>query len=173
MLDTTCPMCSAPYGRKLSVVYQEGLTATNALNNSISQTNTILKTKITTHGYSNGLNQTELSKSVAPPLFIDPGVASKSEKITFVCSIFALIVGMAIGFLFGENFITKLFFMLVFGLISGIIIACFMDSKPTLQEIAEYDTKMEPMIKARDEWNALYMCMSCTHRFIPKITSDN
>lgn len=173
MLNTTCPQCSSPFGRKLSLIHKEGLTFMKSNSNSTSHTNTILKTKITTKGSSTAFHQTELSKSVAPPLVFHGVFVSESSALAGALGFIGATVGFFLGFFLGSDFLSRIGIASAFGIFLFFTIRSLINKDPTTQEIEAYEAKISSSKKALEDWNNTYMCMACGNRFIPeKILED-
>jgi hypothetical protein len=167
-LDTTCPICGAMHARKLSLVYEEGRTQMQSTSHSVGTTNTIGRVTVTTHGTSQGIHQSDASRSAAPPPV--PSFRSEAEHIQSnirLLSFAALLVLPMIGSAFDWGFFISIFSG-VAALVGGLIYAQTLDGSATDDEIEQHRTRNSAAFDALDEWERTFACMSCGHRFTPK-----
>ncbi|HSV54635.1 MAG TPA: hypothetical protein VLJ57_21105, partial [Burkholderiaceae bacterium] len=120
-LDTTCPVCTAPHARKLSLVYEEGLSSAIVTTQSVGKANTIGAHKITTTGTSTQVQQTQLSQSAAPPppvaALVSAGARARGNAI-----LVAFVLALLVAFANGKGFLHGLlFFVMTF--IVGIVLS--------------------------------------------------
>jgi len=173
-LDTNCPKCGAPHAKKLSVVYSEGISTVQISSQSLSATNTIGKIEISTSGNSTGIQQTEHSRSAAPPppilSLIDiqkMNVAQLRTAIFFIGFCCSLALPFLIKFFFKADpgFFSTIFIGLLITVAVG---ALYKPPGPGEAEQIAHQTRVEERQKEIDNWNITFACTQCGTRFIPR-----
>jgi len=168
--DTTCPNCNAPYARKLSLIYDEGLSTGQSQSISTGSTNTIVKIKLSTTESSTSVQQTRLSKSAAPPaIYIpSPQVISKGGQLKEKVLVMGIIASILLPTLAMNMFNTFFGFMgtIIGAILMTIVISMLIDTKLTDEEQVEYDKLVSNQKKALENWNNTYACNVCGHHFI-------
>ena len=170
-IDTTCPVCGAMHARKLSLIYEEGRTQTQSTSHSVGVTNTIGRVKITTHGTSQGFQQSDSSRSAAPPPM--PTFRSEGEQLqSFIrlVSIAALFILPMVGSALEWGFFISIFSG-VAALAGGIAYSLTIGSNATDDELQQHRARNSAAFDAFDEWERTFACMSCGNRFIPSTQS--
>lgn len=170
-IDTTCPKCRTPHARKLALIYAEGKTVIDQTVNTVGTFNTIGRQQITTTGSIRGVNQSEASKSAAPPAIPrlrSRGEVTKSWAITgcLILPIVAFVIAMNGGASFAAC-------MTVAGVVLAVLaaVASFTDIHPAQDEIDEHRARYPNEYAAYAEWEQTFGCVGCGYRFIPQAES--
>jgi hypothetical protein len=156
-LDTTCPKCAAPHARKLSLIYEEGISTVQTDINTVSTFNTVGRQKFKTKGTANGTQQTQASKDAAPPVV--PKLVTTGMWIQGM--LIALGIVMCVG-----GMINSATVVAIFGIV--VIVGAFaVPVKPTEIEQRDYDERTKHLRAAKDAWADTFKCSSCGNKFIP------
>ncbi|MFS2022543.1 hypothetical protein [Massilia sp. CT11-137] len=156
-INTTCPVCSTPHAKKLSVIYQEGLSTIQTDINTVSTFNTLGRQKFKTKGTANGTQQTQASKDAAPPVV--PKLVTTGMWIQGM--LIALGIVMCVG-----GMINSATVVAIFGIV--VIVGSFaVPVKPTEIEQRDYDERTKHLRAAKEAWADTFMCGSCGHKFVP------
>lgn len=161
-IDTTCPMCSAPHSRKLSLIFLEGLSTTHSSTHSVGKTNTIAPVTVTSTGTTVGVQQSSASAAASPPFL--PPVQPDNSVAQFFTLMLGLLVGILLVFAIG-GFAGFLMFFLVIG--CTIAFNLKMSGPPTAEEIEEHKRLHAETYAAVEAWQNTFACGACGHRFIP------
>ena len=137
---------------------------------SVGKTNTIGQVKITTQGTSYGVQQSDASRSAAPPEIppINPAAKVKASFLFFGSPFLGFAVAMALdmGFFRGMSLVLAVTFVgFVLGLLSG--------DQPTGDEIAAHKVKYSDLYAQHAVWEETFACGSCGHRFVPSIAKQD
>lgn len=168
-IDTTCPRCDAPHARKLSLIFQEGLSTVNTTSTSVGTTSTIAPVKVTTVGSTSSIQQSQASAAASPP-FIPPIRTAGQDKHTRYLWIailwpFVMLFILPSGFGFGVKFL-----IVAGGFLGFFIASCTCNQAPTEMEVIAHRAQHGAQFDALDLWNETYACNSCAHRFVPAAT---
>jgi hypothetical protein len=173
VLDTTCPLCSAPHARKLSIIHSEGLSTVNISNTSQATTNTVGKITTSSTGLSTGIQQTSQSRSAACPSSMASlneinalGLANKRQGVLIVGFTCSALAPFVIKLFTGES---PPFWMTVLtGLAVTATIAFFSSAKvSTQQEHLAHQKLVDQRQEEINNWSLTFACNSCGNRFIP------
>ena len=170
-INTTCPACSAPFAKKLSLVYKEGISSVNMDSHSVGVTNTIGKVKVTTSGSSVGIQQSALSQSAAPPHIPPIETAGSKRKVALAIGgpIASIVLPLLISALLGVHLSFGVYLLIMFiSLATTLGLAAAINDDPTKDEQDEYNRRTRNEQRAYQEWDQTYACGACGHRFIPK-----
>lgn len=180
----SCPACHSTNARKLSVVYEEGLSTVELSSSSKTVGAGISSSAIgagvaKTQGATTGVQQTALSKKASPPPsspLMLPTMPSKPGELA-----------MALGFYFGlSSLLVWLFWSFLYAyiaLVAGSLVYFAgrrRNKNMTVAEHAEYEQLRQQWVidcdKAKKNyelknpleiWKRSYMCMACGHQFDP------
>jgi len=175
-IDTTCPTCGAPHAKKLSQIHREGISTVQTSTRSTGKTNTILAVSINNEGSSLGVQQTELSKSAAPP-----DMASNMSPTSNIGGALGLsLIGALLiipGVVVGTGYIGSVIgydqtLLRPLGLFIGILAASVPVAHRVLRSPSTEQRSAQTALVARQqialqEWERTFACVSCGHRFIP------
>ena len=131
---------------------------------SVGKTNTIGQVKITTQGTSYGVQQSDASRSAAPPPIPPIFPAAKSRIDLFAYG--SPIVGFALALVAGMGFFKGMGLVLAFT-VGGFILALTISDQPTEDEIAAHKVKYSDLYAQQAVWEQTFACGSCGHRFTP------
>lgn len=167
-INTTCPKCGAPHARKLSVIYSEGIVTVNTTAIASTQSTAIIKIKHNTESVASGLQQSDISKSAAPPLssvgIMENASGSRAGIIGFMG-----FIGMGvIGFFVSKSVLGFLGYFLGGGLLSVVLANFIFDSGSTDEEKSSHQKKIDEYQSRLMDWERTYMCNHCGERFIPE-----
>lgn len=139
----------------------------NLSSESVGTTNTVVQVKTTTYGTSEGIQQTQASRSAAPPPM--PVLRTAGMTLRPIVSLGGILAASAISIWAmssGFGFFASMGLALVL-IILAIVAACYVDLSPTAEEQRAYDESTKVERAAVKAWEKTFACNSCGHRFVP------
>lgn len=167
-IDTTCTRCGAPFAKRLSVIYSDGLTTVSGQSQASSKMNTIGGHKATTTTASSGVQQTAASRAAAPPP-MPAFVKGHNEGLLWTILIAGFFLTFVLAFAIVQSFILSPL-VLIGGLFFSFFFARLISEHPdpSPEELAAWKAANAEQIKAAEDWKETFECGSCGNRFVVK-----